>query len=408
MDLTPSPRVRSILDRIALFYDAEVQTREERLGHRLRDGRQYLDATGWLHPEIQEARRAIMRASGQAGLYSLHLPERVGGGGLGRAEMLSVEEKVYSYGVGLNPAILAWTDGATPRLAYCGPHQREQFADPLVRGEWTSLHGVTEPQAGSHLFDLQTTAIKDGDTWVLSGHKAFITNAPFADVADVLAVTDPGQGRQSFTYFQFPTAPYLGRGYRVGAVYQTMFDDGLTGEIFLEDLRLPETAILGQRGQGFAIAMTSLNWTRMRRGGMCSGWSKYLIDRTITRAQTRIVGGKPLGSNQGLQWMIADMYLDWQQARALSLVCAAELDAADQWWQPSWPPEAIRRVCLVKLANDEAFYRVADRALQIHGGAGVLKDTALNKLFRIARNLRIPGGTDEVQRTTIAQTLGLQ
>lgn len=408
MDTQPPSHLLPLLERIERFYDAEVRPREDALRHRLADRRQYLDAEGRLHPEVQAARREIQRASGREGLFALHLPKSVGGGGLSRTEMFFVEEKVYRYGVGLNPAILAWTDGATPRVIFCSERQRGRFVEPLVRGEKTSLNAVTEPEAGSNLFDMKTTAVRKGGRWVLNGHKALITNAFEADVANVLALTDPGQGTRSFTYFQFETREHLGKGYRTGRVYPTMFDDGLTGEIFLEDLELDDEAVLGERGRGFHIAMTSINWTRMRRAGMCSAWSKVLIDSTLERVTTRMIGGRALGANQGVQWMIADMFLDWSQARALSLACLSEIDAAGPWWQAKWAPELIRNVALIKLANDESFYRVADRALQLHGGAGVMKDTLVNRLFLLARNLRIPGGTDEVQRTTIAETLGVR
>ncbi len=105
--------------------------------------------------------------------------------------------------------------------------------------------------------------------------------------------------------------------------------------------------------------------------------------------------------------MVADMYTDWFGARALSLAVAEEIDHPGPWWKMPRPKAEIRDVCMVKLANDEAFYSIADRAFQIHGGAGVMKDTPINKLFLIARNLRIPGGSDEVQRATVPQTLGL-
>ena len=408
MQTQPPSHLLPLLERIEHFYKTEVRPREAALGQRLTERRQYLDADGRLHPAVQAARREIQRASGREGLFALHLPKSVGGGGLSRSEMFFVEEKVYSYGVGLNPAILAWTDGATPRLIFCGERQRGRFVEPLVRGEKTSLNAVTEPEAGSNLFDMKTTAVRRGGRWVLNGHKAMITNAFEADVANVLAVTDPGQGTRSFTYFQFETREHLGKGYRTGRVNPTMFEDGLTGELFLEDLELDDDAVLGERGRGFHIAMTSINWTRMRRAGMCSAWSKILVDGVIERVKSRKIGGRALAANQGVQWMVADMFLDWSQARALSLACLAEIDAAGPWWQAKWPPELIRNVALIKLANDESFYRVADRALQLHGGAGVMKDTLANRLFLLARNLRIPGGTDEVQRTTIAETLGVR
>jgi len=398
----------SIFTEIEALYQEEVKPREDLLKHRLTDRAQYLDENGSIHPEIWEARSEIMRASGASGVYAGYLPERVGGRGWSRNDMVFIEEKVYEYGVGLNPALLSWSEGATPRLIWASDDQREEFIDPLVRGEMTSCHAVTEPKAGSNMFDFTTNAVKRQNDWVLNGHKAFITNWQHADVIQVLAVTDPGQGRRSFTYFQFKGSEYEDKGFSRGHLYQTMFDDGFTGELKFEDLVLPESAILGERGQGFDIAMSSINWTRMRRGGMCSGWGKYLIEKSIKRAQERIVGGKPLGANQGIQWMVADMYADWSQARSLSLAVTSVMDNPGPWWKMPRAKEEIREVCTMKLVNDEAFYRVADKALQIHGGAGVLKNTDINKLFQIARNLRIPGGSDEVQRTTIAETLGLR
>jgi alkylation response protein AidB-like acyl-CoA dehydrogenase len=408
VELNPPAHLSDILARVERLYRDEVAPREQALRHRLDDEAQYLDADGRLHPEILAARREIMRAAGKANVYSAHLPERLGGGGLGRTDMIYVEEKVYGYGCGLNPALLSWSEGATPRLLYCHDHQREQFVDPLVRGEKTSLHAVTEAGAGSNLFDMKTHARRRGGDWVLNGAKAYITNAFDADVVQVLAITAPGAGRKSFTYFMFDAREHLGRGYRTGRVYQTMFGDGYTGELFFDDLVLPDSAVIGEPGQGFDIAVMSFNYTRMRRAGMCSGWSKYLIERSLDRVQSRQVGDRPLGAHQGIQWMIADMYLDWQQARSLSLEVARSIDDPGPWYALPRPKHEIRRICALKLSNDESFYRVADRALQVHGGFGVMRNNPVNKLFQIARNLRIPGGTDEVQRTTIAETLGLR
>lgn len=407
-ELRPPAHLAPILDRVGALYRDEVAPREKQLAARLADEALYLDADGKLHPEILAARREIMRAAGKANVYSAHLPTTLGGGGLGRTDMIYVEEKVYGYGCGLNPALLSWSEGATPRLLYCHDHQREQFVDPLVRGEKTSLHAVTEAGAGSNLFDMKTHATRRGSDWVLNGHKAYITNAFDADVVQVLAVTQPGGGRKTFTYFMFDAREMLGKGYRTGKVYQTMFGDGYTGELFFENLVLPQSAVIGEVGQGFDIAVMSFNYTRMRRAGMCSGWSRYLIDKSLERVGTRVVGDRPLGANQGIQWMISDMYVDWLQTRSLSLEVARSIDDPGPWYALPRPKDEIRRICALKVSNDESFYRVADRALQVHGGYGVMRNNPVNKLFQIARNLRIPGGTDEVQRTTIAETLGLR
>lgn len=397
-----------VIAEVTDLYENEVAPREQALDHLLSDQSKFLDQDGRLHKDIIAARREIMAAAGAKNIYSAHLPESLGGRGLGREDMIYVEEKVYGYGVGLNPALLSWSEGATPRLLHAQPHQKDQFTDPLVKGLKTSLHGVTETGAGSNLYDMKTNAVRKGSDWVLNGTKAYITNYFDADVAQVLAITNPGGGRQSFTYFMFDTKEYASKGYKIGKLYQTMFGDGYTGEIHFEDMVLPESAVLGEVNGGFDIAVMSFNYTRMRRAGMCSGWNKYLIEKTLERVKTRIVGGEPLGAKQGIQWMIADMYLDWQQTRSLSLDVARAIDTPGPWWNLPRPSDEVRRICALKLSNDESFYRVADRALQIHGGSGVLRDTDINKLFQIARNLRIPGGTDEVQRTTIAETLGLR
>ena len=397
-----------VIAEVTDLYENEVAPREQALDHLLSDQSKFLDQDGRLHKDIIAARREIMAAAGAKNIYSAHLPESLGGRGLGREDMIYVEEKVYGYGVGLNPALLSWSEGATPRLLHAQPHQKDQFTDPLVKGLKTSLHGVTETGAGSNLYDMKTNAVRKGSDWVLNGTKAYITNYFDADVAQVLAITNPGSGRQSFTYFMFDTKEYASKGYKIGKLYQTMFGDGYTGEIHFEDMVLPESAVLGEVNGGFDIAVMSFNYTRMRRAGMCSGWNKYLIEKTLERVKARIVGGEPLGAKQGIQWMIADMYLDWQQTRSLSLDVARAIDTPGPWWNLPRPSDEVRRICALKLSNDESFYRVADRALQIHGGSGVLRDTDINKLFQIARNLRIPGGTDEVQRTTIAETLGLR
>jgi len=405
----PAPEhLRPLLDEIDRLYVTEVKPREEALAHRFDDQRLYLDDEGKLHPEIWQARREIMQASGDAGIYALHLPEETGGGGLGREDMIYIEERVYSYGLRLSPALLSWSEGATPRLIFAGEHHREQFTDPLVKGRKTSFHGVTESGAGSNLFDMVTHAEQKNGDWVLNGAKHFITNAFESDVAQVLAITAPGQGRNSFTYFQFDTKEYADKGFSTGKVYQTMFGDGITGEVFFDDIVLPADAVMGEVGGAFDLAMASINWTRLRRGGMCSGWGQWFINKSIDRVTDRVIGGKPLGARQGIAWMIADMYVDWLSARSLSLEVARDIDTPGPWYKVPRPRDEIRKISAVKLVNDEAFCRIADRALQVHGGAGVMRDTDLNKLYQIARNLKIPGGSDEVMRNTIAETLGLR
>jgi acyl-CoA dehydrogenase len=243
--------------------------------------------------------------------------------------------------------------------------------------------------------------VRDGDGWRISGTKLWITNARFCDHALVTAVTEPGAGPRSLTLF-------LVEGDRPGFVRgptrPTLIEDGVTGELTLDSVRVPDENRVGEIGQGLQLALTGINWRRLCRGGMCSGWMRLLIERAVRRTRERRAYGGALADLQVLRHMLADMHADWYSARATSLLAQDELDRLGAFDIPL-SADAIRLVSVVKLVNDQAFMRVADRALQIHGAAGLAKGTIEERLFRLARNLRIPAGTDEIQRNQIARQL---
>jgi alkylation response protein AidB-like acyl-CoA dehydrogenase len=409
VDLSPTPRVSAILPRLAAFIEREIpplaQEVERRLGERGGPGAGpiHLDADGTLSPVVWEARREVAKRSAVAGFYNLHLPEEVGGGGLSRTEMFFVEEAVYARGLGLTPAILAWTEGPSPMMLHMNAEQRRRFLDPLMRGAQTAAFALTEQGAGSDILGIKTRAVREADEWRLTGAKSYITSARYCDMAAVIAVTDPGAGTRSLSLFMVEADR---PGFRRGPTYRTLMDDGLTGEIILDDVRVPDANRVGEAGQGFQLALTYINWRRLGRGGMCSGWGKYLLDLSIEYARARKAFGKPIGNLQAIQHMLAEMYLDWYSARSLSLAAQWELDNLGPYKIPL-SREAVRLIATVKLANDQAFYRIADRAVQLHGAYGLTKDNPAETLFRIARNLRIPAGTDEIQRNAIARGLGL-
>ncbi len=400
----PPPRAAGLLPRYERFLAEEVAPLERELARR-GAGTPWapaLDEHGRMHPAVWEARREVQRRSAAAGLYAPHMPEEVGGLGLTRVETMHVEELVYRRaGLGLGLAALAWTEGPSPNLVHLSPAGRERFLGPLMRAETTCAFANTEPEAGSDVLSMTTRAERDGDGWVITGTKAWITNAHFCDVAQIVAVTEPGAGSRSLTMFIVEAAR---AGFRRGADYPTMLDDGLTGELVLDGVRVPDGNRIGEVGQGLALALTWINWRRMCRGGMCAGWGAWLRDRAVARARSRRSGGRPIGDLQAVQHMLADLDADVYAARAASLQAQAELDALGPFEVPLHP-DAIRLVSLVALVNDEAFFRVADRAIQIHGASGLTRDGVEEKLFRVARNLRIPAGTVEIQRNAIARAL---
>ncbi|MDT7744622.1 MAG: acyl-CoA dehydrogenase [Actinomycetota bacterium] len=399
-------RVEHYRERFATFLTVEVGPAEEELASR-DVGTPYnprLDDAGRMHPVVWEARREVQRRSAKAGLYSPHVGEASGGGGFTRAEMAHVEEFVYRRsGLGLGLAALGWTEGANPAIEHCSPTARQRWLDPLVAGEITAAFANTETSVGTDVLAMETHARRDGSDWILDGNKAWITNAHFADVLQVTAVTEPGAGTRSLTIFLVDAnAPGVTRGRDI----PTMLDDGLTGELHFDGVRIPAEDVAGEPGDGFALAMAWINWRRMCRGGMCAGWGAWLLERAVDRARTRTSGGKPIAELQAVQHLLADMDADVYAARAASLAAQVELDelSGGPYGMPLHP-DAPRLMSLIKVINDEAFFRVADRAVQVHGGAGLRLGSPEEKLFRLARNLRIPAGTVEIQRNAIARGL---
>jgi acyl-CoA dehydrogenase len=400
----PSDRVIAYIERFQTFLDHDVAAMEADLA---RQGvgtpsQPRLDETGRMHPAVWAARRQVQRRAGELGLYAPHSGADVGGGGLSRVEMHHVEEFVYHRsGLGLGLAGLAWTEGPCPVIERCSPAMRERYLAPLIAGRITAAFCNTEPGVGSDVLGMSTGATRDGDDWIINGSKAWITNSHFADVLQVVAVTDPGARTRSLTMFLVDgRAPGVTRGPDL----PTMMADGLTGSLEFRDVRVPAENVVGEVGDGFALAMAWINWRRLSRGGMCAGWGTWLLERAIDYSRQRRAGGQPIAAHQSIQHMLANMDADIFQARATSLVAQAELDGMGPYAVPMHP-EAPRLISLVKVINDEAFFRVADTAVQVRGAVGLIQGSPEEKLFRVARNLRIPAGTSEIQRNAIARGL---
>lgn len=402
--LEPTARVRDYMDRFARFLAEDVAPLESELARQGAGtaGDPALDAHGRMHPVVWEARRAVQRRAGSLKLHAPHISERFGGSGFSRVEMHHVEEFVYrESGLGLGLAALAWTEGASPPFEHVSEEARERYLLPLVRGEITTAFANTEPNVGSDVLGMETYATRDGSDWILNGRKAWITNAHYADVYQVVAVTDPGKGTRSLSMFLVDARS---PGFERGEDQPTMMDDGLTGRLQFDNVRIPPENIVGNIGDGFALAMSWINWRRLCRGGMCAGWGDWLVDRAVTYSRERQFGGKPIAELQAVQHLIARMDADVYQARAASLVAQARLDEIGAFSIPL-DHEAPRLVSLVKVTSDEAFFRVADNAVQVHGAKGLLRGTPEEKLFRVARNLRIPAGATEVQLNAVSRAL---
>ncbi|HEX2173700.1 MAG TPA: acyl-CoA dehydrogenase family protein [Dehalococcoidia bacterium] len=391
------PKVVEIRD----FIERVARPIEERFGPRLIDERHHLDESGKIIPEMQEAKDEIRRLAGAAGYHALSVPAELGGGGLRPIDLLYIQEEVYRDGLRLTKEVLSWTEGVSPLLHYLtNPHVRERYLGRLMRGEVSASFAATEPGAGSDLTAVQTTARRDGAGWVLNGHKAFITGAPFAAFAQVVAQTEPGSGRQGLAIFLVDADT---PGYRVGRVATTLIEDGNTADLHFDNCHVPAENLVGEVGQGLPLALQYVNWIRMRRGGMCSGLAQFCFEAALRHARQRRAFGRPIGEFEAVSWMLADIYTDLYAARSTSIQCLEDIERTGDTGL-TVPPETIRKLSLMKLVNDESLYRITDRAIQVHGALGLTKALHLEKIFRVARNLRIPGGTTEIQRATIVKT----
>jgi alkylation response protein AidB-like acyl-CoA dehydrogenase len=404
VDVGASNRVTAYTERFAAFLAGEITELEEDLARRGvgTPSHPRLDEAGRMHPEVWQARREVQRRAAALDLYAPHMSVAAGGGGFSRVEMHHVEEFVYHRcGLGLGLAALAWTEGPSPAIEYCSQTAREQYLFPLISGEITGAFCNTEPSVGSDVLAMSTHARRDGSDWVINGEKAWITNSHFADVLQVQAVTEPGAGTRSLSMFLIDAnAPGVTRGPDI----PTMLADGLTGSLEFRDVRVPAENVVGEVGDGFALAMAWINWRRLCRGGMCGGWGRWLLDRALDYSRRRTSGGQPIAEYQAVQHLLAAMDADIYLARATSLVAQAEVDALGAFSIPAHP-DLPRLVSLIKVINDEAFFRVTDAAIQVRGAVGLIQDSPEEKLFRVARNLRIPAGTTEIQRNAIARGL---
>ena len=199
--------------------------------------------------------------------------------------------------------------------------------------------------------------------------------------------------------------PAQTRGFVRGPVQETMLGDGQTGELSFEECRIPLDMTLGEPSKDFGMPMRWINWTRSRRAGMCVGLARYCLDRALAHAEERRAFGKPIGSFEQVAIPISEAYRRTYTARAACDRLLAEIDAADPWERPDAATRA--NFSAIKLIAEECLREASDVALQTFGGLGLLRSTGIEHIFRVARNLRIPGGTTEIQNRTIALSLGL-
>jgi len=390
VDFTIPQEYEDLVGSFRSFLEREARPLEERFAQELQEES--------LTEEARQEGLSLRRRSAEAGFYAAYMPEEVGGGGLPSLGYTLLVEEGGKMGLRMGGFALGppSPEAPTPILMDLQPEIRDTYVPPLCRGETTMCFALTEPDTGSDAQAIRTRAVQDGEDWVLNGRKHFITNAPRADHALVFAVTDPDKKAAGgiTAFFVDADTP----GFVRGKNQRTMAGDTGTGELIFEDCRVPADRVVGEVGFGFQSAMKFLNSGRAYIGAMCVGIADHLIRICVEYANERTAFGKPIGKNQAVQWMLADSAVEAQSARLMTYYLAWMVD------EGQYP---ILQSSMVKLNNTEMVGRVADRAVQIWGGMGLLSEGPVERIYRWVRMLRIVEGTSEIQRLIIARTLGL-
>jgi acyl-CoA dehydrogenase len=347
-----------------------------------------VDATDEIpEPMVQRMRKL--------GLFGHSIPEEYGGAGLTTEELAMVNIEVSQVATTFRARFGGNTGIASESLVVDGtPEQKRRYLPLLASGEVTGCFALTEPDAGSDATALQTLAVRDGDYYVITGRKCFITNAPIANLFTVFARTDPqSKGARGVTAFLVERgAP----GLSTPAAYRKMGQHGSpVGEVVLNQVRVHESAIVGGvAGQGFKTAMKALNKQRINLAGLCVGPAIRLVDEMVRRAQTRRQFGQPVGEFQLVQQMIAESNTEVHAARALVLETARKRDDGI---------DVTMEASMCKLFASEMCGRVADRAVQLFGGSGYIADNVAERFYRDVRLFRLYEGTSQIHLTNIAK-----
>lgn len=340
--------------------------------------------------------RELWRTLGEAGLLCVDMPEEYGGCGVPFEYSVVVGAELARMGFGaLSTNVMVHSDIVAPYLSHIGNEaQRQQWLPKMASGEAVGAIAMTEPGAGSDLQAMRTSAVADGDDYILNGSKTFITNGQHADMVIVAAKTDPKAGSKGISLFLVDTSlPGYSRGRNMDKIGQHCGD---TSELFFSDLRVPRSALLGEEGQGFMYLMTELPRERLVIGALGVAAARGSLDLTLTYVDERVLFGQKLKQFQNTRFQIAEMETDYRINKAFVDQCIAEyergeLDAAT--------------ASMAKYSATEMQCRVADGCLQLFGGYGYTTEYPISRAFMDARVQRIYGGTSEVMKEVIARSL---
>jgi alkylation response protein AidB-like acyl-CoA dehydrogenase len=345
--------------------------------------------------EIQEFPHEIMAKLAGTGLLGALVPEEYGGAGLDYVSYALAVEELNRVDASVGITMWAHNSLCTNHIALFGSAaQKAAYLPRLGRGEALGAWGLTEPGSGSDAAAMRTRADSQGEHFVLNGSKAFITNAGVAEITVVMAVTDPARGNKGISAFILERGT---PGFTVGKPYRKLgLHASNTAELHLDNVRVPATALCGERDMGFVNTMQVLEGGRIAMAAMAVGIAQGALDEALKYMKQRSAFGKTLAEFNGLQGMIADIGAEVEAARLLTLRAAVLKDRGR--------PAKIA-ASMAKVFASEVAMKAATKALQIHGGAGYITEFPIERIFRDAKLTEIGEGTSEVQRMVIARDI---
>ncbi|GAB2895485.1 acyl-CoA dehydrogenase family protein [Paralcaligenes sp. KSB-10] len=375
-----------------------AQTREKLKSYLDEELIPYEKASGFTYEDkfSKDAVRAIWKRSRELGFYGLQLPPDLGGKGMNVAELCVLKDDVAASGAILFPHVLGdW--GGPSRIGnlirYASPYQLENYMLPVVRGEKGSCFAMTEPASGSDAASIRTRAVREGDDYVITGRKHYISASAFADFAVTMCVTDPDKGRDGISAI---LVDFDRPGVKLTYDYLPMTGQHVDADIELEQVRVPCANLIGEEGGGFRIAMDRVSVNRLLHCPTMIGLARQAYRMSIDYAHHRQQFGGPISRFQAIQHMLADMATGLYACESMVMAAAHKADEGG---------DVRSEASMCKLFVSEKCFEIADKAMQIHGNVGVTKNHPVEFIFRRLRLYRIVTGTSEIQRNTIAKAI---
>jgi len=337
----------------------------------------------------------VIKKLGKLGYMGSIFPEDLGGAGLGYIEYAIIIEELSRVDGSVGIIVAAHTSLCSNHIFKMGSdEQRKKYLPRLASGEWIGCWSLTEPEAGSDAAGTRTTATLAGDQWVINGAKTFTTNAHYADVCVAMAVTDRSGAQHGISAFIVEKGT---SGFRAGKKENKLgLRASATGEVIFSDCRLPASQLLGKAGNGFVDSLKILDGGRISIAALSIGMAQGAYDAALKYSKVRKQFGRPISEFQAIQHKLVDMATELDASRLLTYRAGAMLDAGQR---------VTKESAMAKLFASEAAVRIANEAVQIHGGYGFIKDYPVEKFYRDVKLCTLGEGTSEIQRLVIARQL---